>query len=197
MQKLENIETLLVQQKKEWGEILTGFESRNKYAISSVSGIQLYRAEEKSSLILRWFLQVYRPLTIQIVSNQETHILDFHKPFRFFFHEMQISTPGHPVFGLVKQEFAIFSRRFAIVDSRGTLLYKIVGPFLKPWTFKILKDTREVGKISKKWTGLGKEMFTDADNFNVVFPSDIDIQQKSILLGALFLIDLLYFESSN
>ena len=27
--------------------------------------------------------------------------------------------------------------------------------------------TQEVGKISKKWSGLAKEFFTDADNFGV------------------------------
>ncbi len=27
--------------------------------------------------------------------------------------------------------------------------------------------TQEVGKISKKWSGLAKEYFTDADNFGV------------------------------
>jgi hypothetical protein len=55
----------------------------------------------------------------------------------------------------------------------------------------------EVGLIAKKWSGMGKEMFTDADNFNITFPSSIDNAQKSILLGALFLIDMIYFEKSN
>ncbi|MBU2530993.1 MAG: scramblase, partial [Elusimicrobia bacterium] len=56
------------------------------------------------------------------------------------------------------------------------------------------KNDVEVGKIIKKWSGLGKEAFTDADNFNITFPQGIDVKQKAILLGALFLIDLLYFE---
>ena len=30
--------------------------------------------------------------------------------------------------------------------------------------------------ISKQWTGLGKEMFTDADNFGVSFPLDLSVQ---------------------
>jgi hypothetical protein len=41
MEKLQQADTLVVQQKKEWGEILTGFETRNKYSIMNGSGEQV------------------------------------------------------------------------------------------------------------------------------------------------------------
>ena len=34
----------------------------------------------------------------------------------------------------------------------------------------------QIGEISKKWTGMGEEMFTDADNFGVSFPVDLDVK---------------------
>ena len=34
----------------------------------------------------------------------------------------------------------------------------------------------QVGKITKQWTGLAKEMFTDADNFGINFPLDLDVK---------------------
>ena len=33
MDALSSVQGLVVSQKKEWGEIVTGFETRNKYAI--------------------------------------------------------------------------------------------------------------------------------------------------------------------
>ena len=45
-----------------------------------------------------------------------------------------------------------------------------------------------MGKISKQWSGLGREMFTDADHFGINFPMDLDVRVKATLLGALFLI---------
>lgn len=42
-----------------------------------------------------------------------------------------------------------------------------------------------------------KEFFSDADNFNVEFPRDASPELKATLMGALFLIDYLYFESSG
>ena len=72
-----------------------------------------------------------------------------------------------------------------------------------------------MGTITKQWSGLGKEMFTDADNFGINFPMDLDVkvrehcfaalpviiiqfsQMKATLLGALFLVDFMYFEKQN
>ena len=46
----------------------------------------------------------------------------------------------------------------------------------------------QVGKISKKWSGLGREAFTDSDNFGINFPMDLDVRMKAVMLGAVFLI---------
>lgn len=45
-----------------------------------------------------------------------------------------------------------------------------------------------VGRISKQWSGLIKEAFTDADNFGITFPIDLDVRMKAVMLGACFLI---------
>lgn len=49
-------------------------------------------------------------------------------------------------------------------------------------------ESTTVGKISKQWSGLAKEMFTDADNFGMTFPMDLDVNMKAVMLGAVFLI---------
>ena len=41
MHKLSSSSGLVVSQQKEWGEILTGFETKNKYAVSDMSGAML------------------------------------------------------------------------------------------------------------------------------------------------------------
>ena len=81
---------------------------------------------------------------------------------------------------------------------------KIEGPFCTfscfgDVDFKVLSANsgEKVGKISKQWTGLVKEAFTDADNFGVSFPLDLDVKVKATLLGAVFLIDFMFFEKSQ
>lgn len=55
----------------------------------------------------------------------------------------------------------------------------------------------EVGKISKQWSGVAREMFTDADFFGINFPIDLDVRMKAVMLGACFLIDAMFFEKSG
>ena len=49
-------------------------------------------------------------------------------------------------------------------------------------------DGTQVGKISKQWSGLVKEAFTDADNYGISFPMDLDVRMKAVMLGACILI---------
>lgn len=53
---------------------------------------------------------------------------------------------------------------------------------------KGLDGKSNVGQITKQWTGLAREAATDATNFDVRFPLDLDIKVKAIVLGAVFLL---------
>lgn len=53
---------------------------------------------------------------------------------------------------------------------------------------KTKDESRSVGRISKQWGGLLREALTDADDFGLQFPIDLDVRAKAVLLGATFLI---------
>jgi uncharacterized protein YxjI len=197
MDRLKTLDTILIRQDLEWKEILTGFEAKNRYSLIDPSGEKVYRAAEESSFLARQFLQAFRPFTMHVLNLQGNPIVKMIRPFRFLFHEVSVfDSTGKPL-GTVKQEFSILSRKYAVMDPLGMKVFDIFGPVLHPWTFRILKDGMEIGKISKKWTGTAKEIFTDSDNFNVAFPPGIEADRKCLLLGALFLFDVLYFEDSK
>lgn len=195
MENLKSAPALIIQQKKEWGEILTGFETKNRYAINSSEGAELYKAGEESHFLARVILKMMRPFVIHIVSNAGGEILRIRKPFRFYFHEVRVEDQHGGTIGRVVREFAVFKRNFNVLDAGGAEVCRISGPFWHPWTFHILSNGSSVGKISKKWSGLGKEMFTDADTFSIDFGSISEVQHRAVLVGALFLIDTLYFEA--
>ena len=194
MEKLKAAESIIVQQKKEWGEILTGFETKNRYAVFDSLNQQLYWAAEESSVLARLFLKVLRPFRMHILSMDGRPVIKAVKPFRCFCHEMTVFNSDCVLLGKIKREFSILTKKFTVEDRQGVGLYDICAPILHPWTFKISKNGDETGEIVKKWSGLGTEAFTDADNFKVRFPQGADADQKAVLLGALFLIDMVYFE---
>ena len=59
------------------------------------------------------------------------------------------------------------------------------------------KNGEDVGKIVKKWGGLGMEALSDLDTFVVNFPNDASAKQRALLLGATFLLDINFFERDN
>ena len=70
MERLASTSSLVVSQRKEWGEILSGFEGKNKYAVLDEVGRQLFlAAEEPGSMILRWILKAHRPFTIAVLTE--------------------------------------------------------------------------------------------------------------------------------
>ncbi|CAJ0945045.1 unnamed protein product [Ranitomeya imitator] len=65
----------------------------------------------------------------------------------------------------------------------------ITGPeFNRKFMVKSVDEIFEVGRISKQWSGVVNEMCTDADNFGVQFPINLDVKIKAVMLGACFLI---------
>ena len=198
MHELASANILVVTQKKEWGEILSGFETRNRYVVRSELGNEIYyAAEESGSLLARWFLRALRPFTIVVMRTDGSPVLYLKRPFRFFFHELNVQDAQGRLLGNVKWEFSLLRRLFRVSDAAGKEIGRLYGPVFHPWTFEIRENERTVGKISKKWTGLLKEGFTDADNFGIQMPPNKSVEAKSVLLGSVFLIDFVYFENTG
>lgn len=198
MEKMSSINSLMVHQKKELGEVLTGFETKNKYAVLDVAGNQIYFAQEESgSVLLRWFLRALRPFTITVLTEANEVVLQVTRPFRFYFHRIEVIDSQGELLGTIERRFSILRRIYSVYNSTGKEVYQLFGPILHPWTFQIRKDGIEYGKITKKWSGLLKEGFTDADNFGVMFPVDWDVKLKALFLGAVFLIDFVHFENKG
>ncbi len=198
MDSLNNTSSLMIHQKKEWGEILTGFETKNRYAISTQDGRELYfAAEVKGNMLIRMWLKAWRPFEMNIYDNAKQVVLKLKSPFRFYFREISIYDAQDRLLGKVVREFSILRRNYKIYDNSGREIFSLFGPILHPWTFNIIQDNREIGKITKKFSGLLTEMATDADNFGVVYPKELETQKKAILLGAVFLIDFAHFENTN
>ena len=198
MKRLQSAGGLVVSQKKEWGEILSGFEGLNKYVVSDEHGNELFfAAEEAGSVLARLFLKAYRPFSIDVLDRDGSKLLRIERPFRFYYHCADIYDGAGRLVGRLERHFSVLRRLYSVLSPDGQKLFDLVGPLLHPWTFNILERGRERGMIQKKWTGLLKEGFTDADNFGVTFPSNWPIESKTLALAAVFLIDFVHFENKG
>ncbi len=192
---------LLVRQAKEWGEILTGWETRNRYQVTGPDGEQLFLAGELGgglgALLVRSFLKSKRPFTMEVRDREGALALTIKRPWRWYFDRAEVLGPDGQPLGAVEKRFAFFARRYTVQGSMGETLAEIHGPFFRPWTFFVNAGGVQVAKIAKRWSGLLKEAFTDADTFGVELTEHVDPKLRPILLGATFLFDFVHFERTN
>lgn len=191
----------MVRQAKEWGEILVGFECRNRYEIFDEDGTKAgYAAEEGSGfgrMIGRQLFGAMRRATLHVYDSGGVEVLRGEKPFRFFFQRMEVFE-GQRKLGAVQRRWSWVSRKFTIENPRGDEVLEILSPWFRIWTFKLLFGQQEVGRISKKWGGALRELFTDADSFGVEYLAQDDLEAlRPILLAATFLIDFTCFENNQ
>ena len=67
----------------------------------------------------------------------------------------------------------------------------------KGWNFRFLTpEGNEIGKVTKKWAGLGKELFTSADNYIIALNETAAIRPDAapLLLAAGLAIDTVFKE---
>jgi len=212
LEYLAMVDQLIIKQQVELLEAFTGFETQNKYKVLNSIGQDVFFAKEDTDCCNRQCCGPGRSFDMNILNNQMLEVLHLHRPLRCqaccfpcCLQELEVQSPPGTTIGTVEQQWSIFHPRFVIKDHNGEPVLKITGPFCvceccSDVDFEIttVGDNEQIiGKISKQWSGLGKEVFTDADNFGINFPMDLDVKVKATLLGATFLIDFMYFEKQD
>lgn len=193
---------VLVRQVKEWGEILLGFEARNRFQLLAEDGRVLGSAAEEGGgigmMVARNLLGPMRAATIHVYDGEGREVLCGKKPFRWYFHRMEI-LEGTRKLGAIQRRFALFHRLFVIENAAGEEVLRVESKWFHLWTFDVVTPAGErAGAIKKEWGGLLREMFSDADTFGVEFPgSGAGEDIRKILLVATFLVDFTCFENNT
>jgi uncharacterized protein YxjI len=192
---------LTVRQRKSWTEILLSLELRNQYDVFDQGQRAVLHVREEGSGFLSFLKRVFlgpaRPFTASVTDpgGLET-LLSLRRPFRFFFHRLEVRrADGAPV-GAIQKRWSWVRRIYDVEDARGQVIAELFGPLLKPWTFEIRVRGQERGAIRKRWSGLAKEIFTDADNFGVEL-ANLEPDLKVLAFAATVLVDVVHFERAK
>ena len=134
----------------------------------------------------------------------QTSMSNTYKNYVYTYAAEQVYSPAGTLVGSVKQKMTNWNPEFLIKDASGNDVLKIRGPCCvikccSDIDFEVLTlgEEQQIGKVTKQWAGAFTELITDADNFGITFPMDLDVKVKATLLAACFLIDFLYFEQSQ
>ena len=148
--------------------------------------------------IVRIFLKDYKrmtPFEIEIKGLTGKKILKVKKGVSLFLSKIQVYDENDNIVGIFKQRFFPFGNNFDMLDKSENLVCKLKGNFIG-WNFKFLKGDSEVGLVTKKWAGIGKEMFTSADNYILEIKDKVekDSPLRLLILAAVLCIDMVIKE---
>jgi len=212
LEYLTQVDQLLVKQKRELLEAFIGFETKNRYSVKNSLGQKIYSAKEDTDCCTRNCCGPVRPFDLDIYDNFNRRVLTLNRPLRctscLFFcclQKLTVHDNFGNVLGYLTQQWSLFKPVFKVKNANHETVLRIEGPVCtfslcgSDVKFKVLSrdGTVQVGTISKQWSGLLTELLTDADHFNVSFPMDLDVNIKAVLLGAVFLIDFMFFEKQG
>ncbi len=199
---VENAPLFMKQYYKHWWEILFDWEQANEYTLTAgnrPAGVVLESGGGFLRALARVMLGSHRPFDVEVFNNRSQLALTLSRKFFFFFSDMTVTGGDGRIIGRVQRRFSIIYKQFSLYDASGRLFAEIKSPFWRLWAFPIVDvEGREVGRISKKWSGLFKEMFTDADNFLIDFGNrDWTLEQRGVILAAAVAIDFDFFENNH
>lgn len=107
---------------------------------------------------------------------------------------VNILGPNGQSIGWFKRKLISLGGSFRIFDVSGNEFAMVKGDW-KGWNFQFIdKNEQVIGTITKKWSGIGKELFTTADNYVVSLNGNRNAAESLLLLAAGLAIDTVFKE---
>lgn len=220
LEYMTQIDSFQVEQVLCFFEAFSGWETNNKYVIKNAAGQQCYYAVEDTDTCMRICCGNHRGFQILILDNFQNQVMKISREFKccagccwcagFSNHcafEVKIEAPIGNVIGYVRQTGSFWKACYDILDEFHEPVLKIEGPCCA-WDgpfcpcdteFKLMTLDQEqtIGNVKKVYSGFIKEAISISDNFTIDFPMDLSVKAKASLLGALFLIDFMFFQKKQ
>jgi uncharacterized protein YxjI len=170
--------------------------SRNSYEILDESGKVVGTAEQKTSGLAKALGMVLGdpPTQIDFREKPDDSLVFTVRRRGYLMKKVEVADAQEVVIGTYKAKRFSLSGGFHVYDKDGKHVAEIRGQLLKSdYTFFQPDGTTEMGKVSKKWAGAMKELFTSADTYGVqIAPAFADQPTvKMLILGAAVAIDCL------
>ena len=97
--------------------------------------------------------------------------------------------------GGFRQKFFSIGGRFEVLDANDAPVCTLQGSWTG-WEFRFENRGVELARVSKKWSGVGRELFTSADNYALSVSESLpgDSPERPLILAAVLCIDMVLKE---
>ncbi len=136
------------------------------------------------------------PFNMEIKTTAGETILTVRRDVSWFLSTVEVIDEQKRLIGRFKQKFFSIGGKFEVLDPSDRVLCTLKGSWTS-WDFRFVSnDGKDFATVTKKWSGIGKELFTSADNYilqiNPQVPTDNPL--RMLIMAAVMCIDLVLKE---
>ena len=134
------------------------------------------------------------PFEVVITANGQK-VLTVKRGISWFLSKVTVLDENDQVVGYFKQKFFSIGGKFDVYDANEQVLCTLKGKWTS-WDFSFEKDGVKLGQVSKKWAGIGKELFTSADNYILSINEAVEPNHpiRLMIVAAVMCIDMVLKE---
>ncbi len=173
--------------------------------IDPESSEQIGIAKEKPGAlvhVLRFFInKSLLPTSVHIYegndpTNESKLKFSIRRGITFLRSKVHIHDNTGKAIGYFKSKLFSIGGAFHVFDLQDNQVALVKGDW-KGWNFSFKDNTdQEIGTITKKWAGVGKELFTTADNYVLSLNDSHSPEKATLLLAAALAVDTIYKEKN-
>ncbi|MEZ6065288.1 MAG: phospholipid scramblase-related protein [Planctomycetaceae bacterium] len=135
------------------------------------------------------------PFDVEVTTPSGEQVVRISRGVSLFLSKVNVFDEEDERVGGFKQKLFSIGGAFRVLDENDQPLCELKGKWTS-WDFRFMHDGVEFARVTKKWAGLGKELFTSADNYILEISDEVptDSELRTLIMGAVFCIDMVLKE---
>jgi uncharacterized protein YxjI len=136
--------------------------------------------------------------TLSVYDSAGTKVIELTRPRKVVKSRVIVKDGSGGEVGQIVQQNVFGKIRFDLEDTSGQSLGMIKAENWRAWNFSIVDPTdREIGRITKKWEGLARTMFTTADHYMLEVEPSVQGKLRLFAIASACAIDLALKQDSR
>ena len=135
------------------------------------------------------------PFDIKVTNPERQQLVRITRGTTFIRSRVTVLDGKDQIVGGFKQKLMSIGGKFDVLDENDQILCSLKGNWTG-WDFRFIVGDNEFAHVTKKWSGLGKEFFTSADNYVLQISDSVppDNRVRMLILAAVLCIDMVLKE---
>ncbi|UVH59161.1 phospholipid scramblase family protein [Variovorax paradoxus] len=137
----------------------------------------------------------FTPFDVVVSTPEGQKVLSVKRGVSIFLSKVQVLDGNDQVVGSFRQKLFSIGGKFDVLDAQEQIACTLKGKWTS-WDFRFVQGSTEFAAVSKKWAGLGKELFTTADNYMLSIDPGVPANdaRRLLIVAAVMCIDMVLKE---